>query len=308
MSETEAGRRRATGGEKRSTRSLTLAGQDTGRQRPSTWRILLSNPRVAIPGGILAFILVVGLAGPWITPQDPLMMEVPNRLNGPMAGNIFGTDEYGRDLFSRLLHGSRNSLIIAISSVALATVFGVGFGLVGGYFGGVWELLTMRTVDVLLTFPPILLAIVVVAFLGSSIPNLIGVIALLYLTNFARISFGSVVQVKQRDYVEAARVVGARSPYILRKAILPNILAPIFVQISLSLGFAILIESGLSFLGLGTPLPEPSWGNMIGQGRGYMAQNAWYVFWPAMIISITILCCNTLGDGLRDSLDPRLRR
>jgi peptide/nickel transport system permease protein len=308
MSETEAGQRRATGGEKQSARTRSLAGQGAERRRPSTWRILLANPRVAIPGGILAFILVVGLAGPWITPQDPLMMDVPNRLNGPMAGNFFGTDEYGRDLFSRLLHGSRNSLIIAIASVTLATVFGVGFGLVGGYFGGVWEMLTMRTVDVLLTFPPILLAIVVVAFLGSSIPNLIGVIALLYLTNFARISFGSVVQVKQRDYVEAARVVGARSPYILRKAILPNILAPIFVQISLSLGFAILIESGLSFLGLGTPLPEPSWGNMIGQGRGYMAQNAWYVFWPAMIISITILCCNTLGDGLRDSLDPRLRR
>jgi peptide/nickel transport system permease protein len=166
----------------------------------------------------------------------------------------------------------------------------------------------MRTTDILLTFPPILLAISVVAFLGPSVPNLIGVIALLYLPRFARISFGTTLQVKQRDFVEAARVIGAKAPRVLLMAVLPNILAPIFVQVSLSLGFAILLESGLSFLGLGTPPPEPSWGNMVGVGRGYMRQTGWYVFWPSVAISLTILCFNTLGDGLRDSLDPRLRR
>jgi peptide/nickel transport system permease protein len=278
------------------------------RERPSTWRMMMSNMRIAIPGFILLVIIVIGVIGPWITPHDPLAQNIADRLQGPSSTYFFGTDEYGRDLFSRILHGSQNSLIIAFGAVTLATIGGVLFGLIGGYFGGIWEIVTMRTVDVLLTFPPILLAIVVVAFLGSSIPNLIFVIALLYMTNFARITFGSVVQVKQRDYVEAARVIGATSPRILRTAVLPNILAPIFVQISLSIGFAILIESGLSFLGLGTPLPEPSWGNMIGMGRGYMTHTGWYVFWPALIISITILCCNTLGDGLRDTLDPRLRR
>lgn len=278
------------------------------RERQSTWRMLIGTPRVAIPGGILLVIIVVGLLGPWITPEDPLAMNVGGQLTGPTADTPFGTDEYGRDLFSRLLHGSQNSLIIAFGAVALATTVGVLFGLVGGYFGGIWEVVTMRVVDVLLTFPPILLAIVVVAFLGTGIVNLIGVIALLYMTNFARITFGSVVQVKQRDYVEAGLVIGASSARILTRAVLPNILAPIFVQISLSIGFAILIESGLSFLGLGTPLPEPSWGNMIGEGRGYMNHNGWYVFWPSLIISVTILCCNTLGDGLRDTLDPRLRQ
>jgi peptide/nickel transport system permease protein len=187
-------------------------------------------------------------------------------------------------------------------------VLGVSFGLIGGYFGGLWEFITMRSVDVLLVFPPILLAISVVAFLGPSTRNLILLIGVLYMTRFARICFGSVVQVKSLEYVEAARVLGAGHFRILSRYILPNILAPIFVQISLSLGFAILLESGLSFLGLGTPPPDPSWGNMIGAARGYLQQNAWFVFWPSLIISIAILSFNTLGDGLRDSLDPRLRR
>jgi peptide/nickel transport system permease protein len=195
-----------------------------------------------------------------------------------------------------------------VLSVAAATVVGTIFGLVGSYFGGIWEVATMRSVDVLLTFPPILLAIAVVAFVGPSLPNLIGVIALLYMPRFARIAHGAGLQIKQREFVEAARVLGAGTPRILWLAVLPNILAPIFVQISLSLGFAILLESGLSFLGLGTPPPEPSWGNMVGVARGYMRQSGWFVLWPSLAISLTILCFNTLGDGLRDSLDPRLKR
>jgi peptide/nickel transport system permease protein len=307
MSKTDAARTEESKQEDTSRAREELMNLGT-RERQSTWRMLLGNPRVSVPGGILLFIIVIGIVGPFVTPEDPFAMNVGGQLDGPNSVTWLGSDEYGRDFLSRLLHGSRNSLIIAFGAVTLATTAGVLFGLIGGYFGGLWEIVTMRTVDVLLTFPPILLAIVVVAFLGSGIVNLIGVIALLYMTNFARISFGSVVQAKQRDYVEAARVIGASSPRILRTAILPNILAPIFVQVSLSIGFAILIESGLSFLGLGTPLPEPSWGNMIGEGRGYMNHNGWYVFWPALIISVTILCCNTLGDGLRDTLDPRLRR
>lgn len=277
--------------------------------RPSTptWRRMLQNPRVTIPGAVVILLIALAILGPWVAPKDPLSINAQLRLQGPSSEAYFGTDEAGRDLFSRIVVGARTSMGVAIASVALATALGVMFGLIGGYFGGIWEFLTMRTVDVLLVFPPILLAISVVAFLGPSVRNLILVIGLLYMTRFARITFGSVVQVKGREFVEAARVIGAGNTRIITRYVLPNVIAPIFVQISLSLGFAILLESGLSFLGLGTPPPNPSWGNMIGEARGYLQQNAWYVFWPSVAISVAILAFNTLGDGLRDSLDPRLR-
>ncbi len=278
------------------------------RPRTPTWRTLLQNPRVTIPGAIILLLLLVALFAPWLAPRDPLKINADLRLQGPGKETLIGTDENGRDLLSRIIVGSRTSMVVAILSVAMATFVGVGFGLIGGYFGGFWEIMTMRSVDVLLVFPPILLAISVVAFLGPSTPNLILVIGFLYMTRFARITYGSVVQVKSLEYVEAGRVLGAGNFRILGRYILPNIMAPIFVQISLSLGFAILLESGLSFLGLGTPPPNPSWGNMIGASRGYLQQNAWFVFWPSIVISLAILSFNTLGDGLRDSLDPRLRR
>jgi peptide/nickel transport system permease protein len=256
---------------------------------------------------LLALLLVV-LFGPSVWSVDPNRTDLRSVFAPPSLAAPLGTDEYGRDLLSRIILGSRTSIVVAVLSVAAATLVGTTFGLVGSYFGGIWEVATMRSVDVLLTFPPILLAIAVVAFVGPSLPNLIGVIALLYMPRFARIAHGAGLQVKQREFVEAARVLGAGTPRILWLAVLPNILAPIFVQISLSLGFAILLESGLSFLGLGTPPPEPSWGNMVGVARGYMRQSGWFVLWPSLAISLTILCFNTLGDGLRDSLDPRLKQ
>lgn len=279
----------------------------TVRPRTPTWRVLLRNPRVTIPSAVILLLILVAIFAPVLAPKDPLRINAQLRLQGPSSEAWLGTDENGRDLLSRIIVGSRTSMLVAILSVSLATVLGVTVGLVGGYFGGFWEFITMRSVDVLLVFPPILLAISVVAFLGPSMRNLILLIGILYMTRFARIAFGSVVQVKSLEYVEAARVLGAGHLRILSRYILPNILAPIFVQISLSLGFAILLESGLSFLGLGTPPPEPSWGNMIGAARAYLQQNAWFVFWPSLAISIAILSFNTLGDGLRDSLDPRLR-
>lgn len=277
-------------------------------QRQSTFRIALANPRVWIPSIGVGILLVLAVIGPWIVPHDPLEINSADMLQGPSSTYWVGTDDRGRDLLSRTIVGTRTSMIVAIASVFFATIIGVTFGLIGGYFGGVWEFVTMRSVDVLLTFPPILLAIVVVAFLGPSMVNLIGVIAVLYMTRFARITFGSVTQVKQREYVEGARVIGAGNPRILFRYILPNITAPIFVQVSLTVGFAILLESGLSFLGLGTPPPAPSWGNMIGAAKSYMQQNPSFVLWPSLMISIAILSFNTLGDGLRDSLDPRLRQ
>lgn len=313
MSEQEAGK--TTSATSSSSQSSNQRLRESGAEqlsslpaRKSTFRVAMSNPRVWIPSIAVIILIVLAIIGPTIAPHDPLKINSADMLQGPSSTYWAGTDDRGRDLLSRTIVGTRTSMIVAIASVVLATIIGVTFGLVGGYFGGFWEFLTMRTVDVLLTFPPILLAIVVVAFLGPNMRNLIGVIAVLYMTRFARITFGSVSQVKQREFVEAARVVGAGNARILLRYILPNITAPIFVQISLTVGFAILLESGLSFLGLGTPPPAPSWGNMISAARSYMQDNPAFVLMPSLMISVAILAFNTLGDGLRDSLDPRLRQ
>lgn len=278
------------------------------RQTLALWQRALRNPRVVIGGVVLLLFLLMALLAPVLAPGDPVRQHPQQRLASPSAVFPLGTDEFGRDLLSRLIYGSRVSLQVAFGSIALAVIAGVTLGLVGGYFGRAWETVTMRLMDVLLAFPPILLAIAVVAFLGPGVRNLVIVIGILYTPRFARLVHASTLSERTREYIEAARAMGARAPRILVRAILPNILAPIIVQVSLSLGFAILVESGLSFLGIGVRPPNPSWGLMIATGRGYMTQTVWPILWPSLAISFIILACNVLGDGLRDTLDPRLRR
>lgn len=282
--------------------------QTTERRIVPLWKRLLGSPRVTISGCVLLIFFLAALFAPFIAPADPVRQHPRDRLAPPSATYPLGTDEFGRDLFARLLYGSRVSLEVAFGSILVALIVGVACGLVGGYFGRWWETATMRTMDVLLAFPPILLAIAVVAFLGPGVRNLIIVIGILYIPRFARLVHASTLSERTREYVEAERALGARAPRILLRAILPNILAPIIVQVSLSLGFAILVESGLSFLSIGVRPPNPSWGLMIATGRGYMSQTIWPILWPSVAISLVILACNTLGDGLRDILDPRLRR
>ena len=261
-----------------------------------------------VAGAVLVLILLAALVAPLLPLADPDHVETAGRLRAPLSpGHVLGTDEFGRDILSRLIHGARISLGVAIGSIAVAGVLGVALGLLAGYYGGWVDAAIMRGMDLIFSFPPILLAIAIVAFLGPTIPNLIATIALLYVPRFARVVYASVQTTKHNPYVDASRSVGAPDGYLIRRVILPNIMAPIMVQSSLAVGFAILLESGLSFIGLGAQPPTPSWGQMIAGGRALMEQAPLLVVWPSLVIAVNIIAFNVLGDGLRDALDPRLR-
>lgn len=267
---------------------------------------ILRRPRILIPLIFLVALGVVSAVAPLIAPHDPTALK-GQPLLGPGSDYLLGTDDFGRDVLSRLIYAGRVSLGVAIGSVAIASIVGVTLGLMAGYFRGIPEFLIMRSMDLLLSFPTIVLAIAMVAFLGPSIRNLIIIIGVIYVPRFVRIVFGATLVMGDSDFVHASRVIGSSDARVLRTAILPNVMAPIFVQLSLSLGFAILVESGLSFLGLGAQPPTPSWGNMISQARPFMERYPHLLIFPSIVIGVTILMLNTLGDGLRDELDPRLR-
>ncbi len=277
------------------------------RDRNSTRTRALRNPRVTVCGLFLIVMGVVAIGAPLIAPHDPTA-QLAKPLLQPGRAYLLGTDDFGRDVLSRLIYAGRISLGVSVASVVIATFAGVWLGLVAGYYRGRVETIIMRAMDVLLSFPTIILAIAIVSVLGPSIRNIIIVIAVVYIPRFVRIVYGTALSVREAEYIQAARVIGARDPYILRTAVLPNVLAPILVQISLSLGFAILVEAGLSFLGLGAQPPTPSWGNMVSAARDFMETNTVLLIAPALAVGLTIMALNTLGDGLRDVLDPRLRR
>lgn len=266
-----------------------------------------SRARIGIIG--LGLMVLAAIFAPLLAPKDPYVMDYVNSFLGPFQqGTILGTDEYGRDVFSRLLYGGRVSLVVAGVSVLSSALIGVALGMIAGYFGGVVDMIIMRLMDVIFCFPPILLAIAVLAFLGNSMVNLIIAITIVFIPSFVRLIYSSVVSIRHEEYVLAARTIGARPLRILVMAVLPNILSPILVRVSLTLGTAVLLESGLSFLGLGTTPPTASWGIMLAAGRGYMTHQLWLVVWPSLAVAITILMMNILGDGLRDALDPKLKR
>lgn len=266
--------------------------------------LLRSSPRIYIPIVFLILVGLVSLAAPILAPHDhTALLDMP--LLPPSSTYWLGTDDFGRDELSRLIYAGRVSLGVSVSAVTIAAVIGVTLGLCAGFYRGVVDFIIMRSVDMLLSFPTIVLAIAMVAFLGNSIRNIIIAIALVYVPRFVRVVYGSTLTIRNAEFVDAARVIGAPGSYIMRTAILPNVAAPIFVQFSLSLGFAILVESGLSFLGLGAQPPTPSWGNMISAARPFIDQPQLLIA-PSAMIGLTILALNTLGDGLRDALDPRL--
>jgi len=261
---------------------------------------------------VIAFVLTA-ICAPLLSPHDPLATSLYDQLKPPVwhAGgtwkNILGTDDLGRDILSRLIYGARVSLLVAVTSVGLAFVLGTLLGAIAGYYRGFRDGVIMRVMDIILAFPYILLAIVVVAYLGPSLRNAMIAIGITYVPRFARIVRGSVLEECGKDYVTAARAVGARDWRIILIAILPNCLGPLIVQTTLSFASAILDAAALSFLGLGAQPPTPEWGAMIAHSRALILRASWVMTFPGIAILLAVLGFNLFGDGLRDALDPRLR-
>ncbi len=284
----------------------TGAGRPLGRSVWTLLAVLVRTKTGAFGLGLAAVVAGGALLAPLVAPADPLAMG-PRRLALPSAAAWLGTDQFGRDLGSRLLFGARISLAVSLSAVALAAGVGGTVGFVAGYFEGRVDHLLMRAVDVLMAFPTLLLALAVVATLGASLPNLIAAITLAYIPIFSRIVRGSVLSIKQHDFVHASRALGAGDARIMTREILPNVLAPVVVQATFNLSTAIMIEAALSFLGLGVQPPTPSWGSMLSEARTFMELDPWLAIAPGTAITLVVLGFNLLGDGLRDALDPRLR-
>ncbi|MFN3982220.1 MAG: ABC transporter permease [Caldilinea sp.] len=254
----------------------------------------------------LLFLLLCALAPGLIAPYDPLAIDMTLRLQPPSLAHLFGTDDFGRDILSRLIYGARISLQVGLVSVAISATFGVLVGILAGYFGGYLDAMLMLIMDVLFAFPAILLAITIMAILGASTVNVMIAVGIVYIPVFARVVRGVTLELRVQDYVDAARSVGTPPASLLWRHILPGTLGALTVQITLSLAFAILAEAALSFLGLGTQPPEPSWGSMLSFGREWIREAPWFSFFPGFAIFITVLCLNLVGDGWRDALDPRL--
>ncbi|MEH7125336.1 nickel transporter permease [Bacillus sp. JJ1773] len=271
---------------------------------------LLTKSKSVLIGGIFVLIVIFcAIFAPLISTHDPYEMEMGNRLLTPMKdGHILGTDQFGRDLFTRLIYGARVSLQVGLISVAIAMVIGVTLGLISGYYGGWVDTIIMRIVDIVLSFPVLLLAIALVAALGPGIENVILALGFVYWTNYARIVRANVLAIKEEEYIQAAKTIGSSDFRIIFFNILPNCLAPIVVVATLGLGTAIVSEATLSFLGLGIQPPESSWGWTLAFGMKFIREAPYLSIYPGMAIMITVLGFNLLGDGIRDLTDSKLKR
>ncbi len=269
--------------------------------------LLLRQPLVLVSLVVVVAVLAIALIGPVIAPHDPLAIN-QNAVNQPSSMQyLLGTDEFGRDILSRLLAGIRPTILVAVISTLIAAVGGTACGIIGAYSQPILAFFVMRAVDIMLSFPAILLALLAVGFWQSGVASLSVVIGVIFIPQFACVAQSATLQVIRQEFVEAEHAMGASYLRVVFKAILPNILSPLVVQGTLTIAASILLESGLSFLGLGIVPPEPSWGQMIGTARGYLSQNPMYVVWPSLCLALTVLAINILGDALRDHLDPRLR-
>ena len=274
------------------------------------WRVLFQRfkrNKLALSGAIFILTLaVIALFAPWIASQNPLQQDILSRLTPPSGQHLLGTDDLGRDLFSRVIYGTRVSISVGFVAIGIAILIGTILGLGAGFFGGWVDSLIMRIVDVMLCFPTFFLILMVIAFLKPSIFNVMVVIGITSWPSLTRLVRGETLSIREREFVQSAKVLGLSNLRIMFIHILPNVLAPILVTATLGVGGAILTESALSFLGLGVQPPMPSWGNILTAGKDYLSIAWWLTFFPGVAILVTVLAFNLLGEGLRDVFDPRL--
>jgi peptide/nickel transport system permease protein len=267
----------------------------------------MTNRLLWIGGALAGFVLLAAVAGPTVVGRDPTAQDILARTRPPSAQHPFGTDRLGRDVFARVVYGARIALLTGGVVAAGALAAGLVVGTVTAYYGGRVDSVLMRGIDVFMSFPGILVAISVMAVLGQGLRNMILALVLVQIPRLVWVVRAAALQVRERDFVQAMRAVGARDGYIMWRHIVPNCLAPVAVQVSLSFVEAVRTEATLSFLGLGVPPPAPSWGNMLDDGRVFLQTAPWMILFPAGALALTILGMSLLGDGLRDALDPKLR-
>ena len=284
-----------------------LLGRITPASRFYWVRVLLSNPMAIASGAVLLVIVAVAAAAPLLTTHDPTFLDPGIRLQGLSSEHWFGTDGSGRDVFARVIYGARVSLLVGLSVMVIAATIGAVLGLVSGYYTRL-DTPIMRVMDGLMAFPSILLAIAIMASLGPSTTNVIIALAVVYVPSISRLVRGTTLVTKQQPYVESARSVGVRDHVILRRYIFANTLSPLIVQCTFVVAFAIISEASLSFLGAGVPPETPTWGNMLREGQQFMQIAWWMAVFPGSALFILVLALNLFGDGLRDALDPRMRR
>jgi peptide/nickel transport system permease protein len=251
--------------------------------------------------------LILTIAAPFVAPYDPYDQDLSGALSQPSAQHLFGADQYGRDVFSRVLYGSRTALLAIVVADGLALVLGCALGLVGGFMGGAVDAVVMRFVDVLLAFPYLLLALIIVAALGPSLTNSMIAIGIVYTPQYARLIRGQVLSVRAADYVRAARAIGTSRPRIMLRHVLPNSFSPVIVMATLQAGSVVVETAGLSFLGLGAQPPSPDWGALLADGHNYFLTAWWIATFPGLAIFCVVLGFNLIGDALRDQFDPRRR-
>ena len=268
----------------------------------------LRRHKLAMAGAaVVAVLIIAAVASPWVAPYDPVRMQPTEALQGPSLEHPMGTDEYGRDLLSRIIFGARTSLSVGIVSVGLSLLFGTALGLISGYYLGFADAVISRVMDVFYAFPPLLLALVMMSILGPGLDKVMIAVGITFTPTFGRLCRASVLAERGKVYVDAARIVGASSTRIITTHILPNVLAPLIVNATLCMSYAILAEAGLSYLGLGAQPPTPTWGMMVNKGREVMYLSPWLSFWSGLAIMCTVFAFNVFGDGMRDALDPQLK-
>lgn len=289
----------------------TNVSKDRGQKESrlaEIWRRLLKNKAAVCGMCIIVLLVVVAIFAPVIAPYEPNKIDMTARLSGPTANHLLGTDNFGRDVFSRIVYGARISLYVGFVAVGIGALFGGSLGAIGSFYGGRLDNIIMRCMDILLAIPSVILAIAIVGAMGASLFNLMVAVGISYMPRYARVVRASVLSVRRQEFVDAARVTGASDLRIIVENILPNCMAPLIVQCTLGVAQAILAAATLSFLGLGIQPPDAEWGSMLSDGRQFLRNAPYLTIFPGLAIATVVVALNLFGDGLRDSLDPKLRQ